>query len=396
MILRYIGPDGSEVSLETEPQLREAIAKGALTGQTMVQVDGDPSWKPAEAVPQFQLIMGELAGAGAGPCAQPPLGANANPQPAKAFPYQLTGWGLVAFAAIIFLAVNYLTGNRSSWSMGAATGAVLGVFVRDLLVLFAVRAVATKLWPKVRPTATIGRTWVVIGIFVLGELLIRGGVVVYEASYATRAISDVQQVVEETLNTGQATTAVGTWMTDFVVRSQQIQTDFQAALVDHGILNILGVETFQTEDSIAAAQKNVADLTPEIAGFLDRFERLINGAPADIQNMNVPDDFKQGLLEGYNSTKEASLAGIRKFFGVEQDLLTEIDATLSFMQQALARNGYTIENGLINFTSQTYLDEYNSHISAIQALAQEEQRVQAAMVQELQSRMEELKSVTGK
>lgn len=54
---KIIGGDGRQYGPITTEQLRQWIAEGRANGQTLVQPEGVPDWKPLSAIPEFSAAL---------------------------------------------------------------------------------------------------------------------------------------------------------------------------------------------------------------------------------------------------------------------------------------------------------------------------------------------------
>jgi len=75
-MFKIIGGNGIEYGPVTADQIRQWIAEGRVSGQTLTQPEGTPGWKPISAFPEF-------AGA-VGPAPQPPGGPPVSDETARA------------------------------------------------------------------------------------------------------------------------------------------------------------------------------------------------------------------------------------------------------------------------------------------------------------------------
>ena len=171
------------------------------------------------------------------------------------------------------------------------------------------------------------------------------------------------------------------WFNNFLLKAQQLQTEWYKALENAQLGNILLPSTLSDSNKITDARRRLK----KFSQFIDNYERSyedtlsesfseISRAISGIENsLDLKGNFKKVAIDSFIKEKKQADQHLKKFLMVERSLIAEMDNLLFFLN--LRHSKYWFEGNQIFFKTESDATLYNNHIQKIVHLATEESRL---------------------
>ncbi|MEW6182970.1 MAG: DnaJ domain-containing protein [Bacillota bacterium] len=133
---------------------------------------------------------------------------------------------------------------------------------------------------------------------------------------------------------------------------------------------VLAQDTLENPQKITEAQVTLSN----VLRILDEYEMLCRQRREqlidELEKMDVPENFKEEMIKGFNKTKDQGLNKQIEFIDIERSIVLKIRELLNFL--SANQDEYFFKDGQIYFNSQEAVDSYNTYIQEISSLAEKE------------------------
>jgi hypothetical protein len=398
--MKYITPEGVEITLASVRDCVAAIRAGKLTPSTMVFDEDSGRWLPASNHPDASALFG--LGSKSEDIAKPSKRASA---------IRWAVWTstfLVPVALALFMRVN----------VGYAFGETVGCFIWVMAIVGVVHLVR-KIRKKPRPTPGLVPA-AAVATMLLGVLIVlpeglkhlddhRAAVnsakalsktidsFTADATSSTNAAAKVSAQAQDhpivqVSAQGPSQQAAAALLMDAIRESfdemARIRKDEIEASETLMPATLLTPETLTNESKLHASDARIK--TFEVA--LESYERAVTdwypNVEAKVRALSISDTDKAAFMESFRASKGKQL--LDEFIQVERSLMRETKALHAFAEDRMGQ--VTISDQRLLFVTNADLDYYNSELAKINKLAERESEVTARSTKMMTDGKEKLKA----
>ncbi len=174
----------------------------------------------------------------------------------------------------------------------------------------------------------------------------------------------------------------------YFISCKKLNISFKSQIDSINFETILAPDTFSSSDKIKAAQ---ARLNPSISEF-DQLEsdinKLVKNMHSDISKLDIPKDFKEGIIAGFENAQVKSGDNIKNYIQAEKNIINKMEEILSFM---LSEEGnFQVKDNKIYFYSNDAMSKYNRFVDDLQQLASQETSIKNKITDSMNQKLNEM------
>lgn len=199
----------------------------------------------------------------------------------------------------------------------------------------------------------------------------RAGKKVSPESFAAGDFGKLEQIVRLSLKT----------------RSDLLLT-YQAEIQKTGISNILSPEQLNIDRDLRKAKRAIALSMPIVEKF--SFDAIRQGdlMREKIESIQVNDYDRDQMLAGFDAGYQSNGADSERWWHLERNSMTKISDIVRFLERTNSK--WTVQGGIIYFTEDRKLKEYNGMLLELQRIQDEQSKINNFQAQKFKRKMNDL------
>lgn len=150
---------------------------------------------------------------------------------------------------------------------------------------------------------------------------------------------------------------------------ERVKYDTKANSLSSGVY--LDSKGLSSDSSINESIAKFKDFKETISNYKSTYEKYIKDFEESINKLDVPEDYKQSVLEGYRDSLESNKTKNEEFFKIENEYCDKYIEILEFLKSS--RDSFEVQNGVCVFSSDDKLNKYNDLVNALNELVKKEQ-----------------------
>ena len=119
-----------------------------------------------------------------------------------------------------------------------------------------------------------------------------------------------------------------------------------------------------------------------------RLDALLRNAREDILSLNVSESSKREMLSGFDEGLEEAKEGREAIWTLEENILQEVENIINLLSSA---RKWTVEDEQIVFYRDRDLDSFNSYLSGIDQMVEQQQAIQHQRTEVLRRKLDRMK-----
>lgn len=109
---------------------------------------------------------------------------------------------------------------------------------------------------------------------------------------------------------------------------------------------------------------------------------------ADVEKADLDDDMKQSMLIGFNKSEARSKGNAMALWKLEGQALDQVEQAVKLL--GAARGHWQVEGGQFAFQRQGDLDQFNAHMTKLQEIGAQQEKIQNTAMQKAQDTMQKI------
>ncbi|MBX4261381.1 DUF3053 family protein [Clostridium estertheticum] len=156
----------------------------------------------------------------------------------------------------------------------------------------------------------------------------------------------------------------------YFISYQKLSANMKSDVSKAHVETLLSADTFSTPAKTKDTQERLKTLTSGFGQFETDANKISKKMNTDINNVDIPQIYKEDVAAGFEKGQLQSSAMIKKYIAFETSFIKKINDSVTFMVSE--KGNYEVKNNMVYFTSPATLSKFNKNMNDIQKLAIEE------------------------
>lgn len=216
-------------------------------------------------------------------------------------------------------------------------------------------------------------------------------------SFITRSGTDAQglpQRIEGQLDTIPKTKGemgeIERFMKTFINKMTSQRNDYLLELDAIGWGKMLDPERVKQDKTLIESKMMVRNAKDIVNKYRALTFALLDNALKDIDKMNVSDNSRREMANGFNKGMVKSRSQIETLWDLEAKIISELENI--FVLLSARKGAWEIQNGQILFASDSDVSVFNSYLTVIQELIAKEEAIQKQRIEAVNNTLSTLKN----
>lgn len=180
----------------------------------------------------------------------------------------------------------------------------------------------------------------------------------------------------------------------YFISYKKLNNDLSTQLTTVNFQTILAADTYSSQAKTEDAQKKLRAVTASFDQFDANSSKIISNMQSDLTKLDIPTNYKNGIVAGFNKAQVTTTEKLKSYIQVEKSTVKKMDDLMSFM---LSQKGtYEVKDKKVYFTSSDTLTKYNSFISDLQKLADQEASITNEMKASMNKNIDDINKYNKK
>ncbi len=176
------------------------------------------------------------------------------------------------------------------------------------------------------------------------------------------------------------------YIADLANQSAALTNDYTRELGAIGVYSLLDADRLASDHDFSESRAIIAETDRVITRYEARFDGLVDEALARIDALDLSEADKRDMRSGFQRGLGRAEATRSRMWELERQIMREFSLLIDMFEA----DGWTFENGEFLYDTDEQLDQYNRHLDKIDALYQEQVRLQQDAVDRQRQRVDEL------
>ncbi|HET7603599.1 MAG TPA: hypothetical protein VFK36_11325 [Gemmatimonadales bacterium] len=173
---------------------------------------------------------------------------------------------------------------------------------------------------------------------------------------------------------------------DYMRQLMAARNSYIRSLDSIGWDHILDAQRIEHDQNLAESRAMIAGAEQSIDSYENQLKHLMQLSRVRIGELEMPEDAKRAVLEGFDQGSAKSAETITKGMGLEREVLHQVSA---IFRQLASSSRWTVRDGRILFYDAADLARFNQAVERIRAATEQEDALRAASDSAMQRAMQD-------
>ena len=178
------------------------------------------------------------------------------------------------------------------------------------------------------------------------------------------------------------------FMKEFMDQMASQRNDYLLEIEEIGWHGILDANRIKTDKTFVESKVIIKKAKDVVAKYTERTDDLIKYAKSKVRNLNISESSKRNMLSGIERGVNKAKANIDAIWSLEAKVINEYE-NIIFLLSA-NKKAWVVDDNQILFSNDRDLEQFNSYISSIQQIAQQQVIIQRQSVQAVNQKIDRM------